>query len=195
MREHIINKLNNFIGGWYLDDTSICDELIEFSNSSPRINGYSNGNNGQFVDKNVKDSLDVLLNTAPEQLYRKYVLGNLQLVVDEYIKKYSYCNAHSPWNMLEPPFVQYYPPGGGFKSWHTERGNNRQPAVSRHLVYMTYLNDVTDAGETEFYYQQLKVKPEKGLTLVWGSDWTFTHRGIPSPSQEKYIVTGWYNFV
>jgi hypothetical protein len=195
MREHIINKLNNFIGGWYLDDTSICDELIEFSNSSPRINGYSNGSHGQFVDKNVKDSLDVLLNTAPEQLYRKYVLGNLQLVVDEYIKKYSYCNVHSPWSILEPPFVQYYPPGGGFKSWHTERGSNRQPAVSRHLVYMTYLNDVTDAGETEFYYQQLKIKPEKGLTLVWGSDWTFTHRGIPSPSQEKYIVTGWYNFV
>lgn len=195
MREHIINKLNNFIGGWYLDDTSICDELIEFSNSSPRINGYSTNGHGEFVDKNVKDSLDVMLNTAPEQLYRKYVLGNLQLVVDEYIKKYSYCNVHSPWSIVQPPFVQYYPPGGGYKIWHTERGCNSQPSVSRHLVYMTYLNDITDGGETEFYYQQLKVKPEKGLTLVWGSDWTFTHRGIPSPSQEKYIVTGWYNFV
>ena len=31
---------------------------------------------------------------------------------------------------------------------------------------MTYLNDIKDGGETEFYYQKLKVKPEKGLTLI-----------------------------
>jgi hypothetical protein len=65
---------------------------------------------------------------------------------------------------------------------------------SRHLVFMTYLNDVTDGGETEFFYQKLKVKPEKGLTLIWGADWTFTHRGITSPTQTKYIVTGWFNY-
>lgn len=195
MREHSVNKLNNFIGGWYLDDTSICDELIEFSNTNPRTDGFVGDKNGQMIDKDVKDSLDVMLSNAPEQLFKKYVLGNLQLVVDEYVKKYSYCNVHSPWSITESPNVQYYPAGGGYKHWHTERGCNIEPAVSRHLVYMTYLNDVTDAGETEFYHQQLKVKPEKGLTLIWGSDWTFTHRGIPSPSQEKYIITGWYNFV
>ena len=59
---------------------------------------------------------------------------------------------------------------------------------------MTYLNDVTDGGETEFFHQNLKITPEKGLTLIWGADWTFTHRGIPSPSQEKYIATGWFSF-
>jgi tryptophan synthase alpha subunit len=69
------------------------------------------------------------------------------------------------------------------------------PACDRHLVFMTYLNDITDQGETEFYYQQLKVKPEKGLTLMWGVDWTFTHRGIVSPTQEKYITTGWLSFI
>jgi len=41
----------------------------------------------------------------------------------------------------------------------------------------------------------LKVKPEKGLTLIWPADWTFTHRGIPSMSETKYIVTGWYNYI
>jgi hypothetical protein len=59
---------------------------------------------------------------------------------------------------------------------------------------MTYLNDVTDAGETEFFYQKIKMKPEKGLTLIWPADWTFTHRGIASPTQEKTIITGWFNF-
>ena len=67
--------------------------------------------------------------------------------------------------------------------------------VSRHLVFMTYLNDVKDDGQTEFYYQRLKIKPEKGLTLIWPADWTFTHRGIASNSEDKYIVTGWLNLV
>ena len=91
--------------------------------------------------------------------------------------------------------IQYYPKNGGYKQYHTERTNLNYPIVSRHLVFMTYLNDITDRGETEFFHQKIKVKPKKGLTLIWPVDWTFTHRGIPSPTQEKYIITGWYNFI
>ena len=57
---------------------------------------------------------------------------------------------------------------------------------------MTYLNNVSDEGETEFLYQQVKHKPEIGKTLIWPSDFTHYHRGIPSQSQEKYIITGWF---
>ena len=66
--------------------------------------------------------------------------------------------------------------------------------ASRHLTYMTYLNDVSDKGETAFYYQNIKIKPEKGLTVIWGTDWTFTHRGIASPTETKYIATGHYHY-
>lgn len=196
MREHEINKLNNFIGGWYLDDTSICDELIQFHKESPnRVKGRVGHNDTTIVREDVKQSIDVALSLAPPDLVEKYILQNLQLVANAYIEKYRYANEFAAWRIVEPPNIQYYPPGGGYKHWHTERGNNVPPMVARHLVFMTYLNDVEDCGETEFYYQQLKIKPEKGLTLIWGADWTFTHRGIPSPSQEKYIVTGWYNYV
>ena len=60
---------------------------------------------------------------------------------------------------------------------------------------MTYLNTVKKKGETEFYYQKLKIKPETGLTIIWPSDWTHTHRGITSNTEEKYIVTGWYSYL
>jgi hypothetical protein len=59
---------------------------------------------------------------------------------------------------------------------------------------MTYLNDVEIGGETEFFHQKLKIRPEKGLTLIWPADWTFTHIGITSP-EEKFIVTGWFNYI
>ena len=56
------------------------------------------------------------------------------------------------------------------------------------------MNDVTDGGETEFFFQNIKVKPEKGKTLIWPTDFTHMHRGITSHSQDKYIATGWFNY-
>jgi len=38
------------------------------------------------------------------------------------------------------------------------------------------------------------VQPRKGLTLIWPADWTHHHRGVVSPTQEKYIITGWFSF-
>ena len=101
----------------------------------------------------------------------------------------------SPWSIIETSNIQYYPKGGGYKRWHSERGSCTYPSVTRHLVWMTYLNDVNDQGETEFLYQEVKIKPKKGLTLIWPSDWTHTHRGIPSNSEEKWIITGWFNYI
>ena len=185
MREHAVNKLDNFICGWYLEDTSICDKLIEWHKVTP--------DKGSFADKDIKDSIDCRLQDNM-QLTEEYV-PLLQSCLLEYIKKYKWCDKYSPFTITDGINIQYYKPTAGYHAWHTERYMANYPAVSRHLVFMTYLNDVDDGGETEFYHQQLKVKPEKGLTLIWPADWTFTHRGITSLTEEKYIVTGWYIFI
>ena len=59
---------------------------------------------------------------------------------------------------------------------------------------MTYLNDVDDGG-TEFLYQKITIPAKKGLTIVWPTQWTHTHRGQISHTKEKRIITGWYNFI
>ena len=193
MKEHLVNSLDNFIGGWYLDSTDICDEIIEyFKNSSEKTPGIF-GQNYAKIDLDAKDSTDAYVDWKTDigSKYFKALLG----VAEEYIKKYPYCNGYAKWGAIQPFNIQYYKPGGGFYGWHTERSSTIMPLVTRHLAFMTYLNDVTDQGETEFFHQKIKVKPEKGLTLIWPVDWTLTHRGIPSMSQEKYITTGWFNFV
>jgi len=63
------------------------------------------------------------------------------------------------------------------------------------LVFMTYLNDVTDGGETQWLYQEKQIQPKKGLTVLWPTDFTHTHRGVVSPTQPKTIATGWYNYL
>jgi len=188
MREHEINKLDNFINGWYIDQ-SCCDKLIEMHKTSDKV---VDGALGSGVYKTVKDSKDLCL--SHHEYIKTGWTDQLQKCVNEYIKKYPWCNEYYPWGIKEKVNIQYYPPGGGFYEWHTERPNNIEPISRRHLVFMTYLNDVTDGGETEFYHQKLKIKPEKGLTLIWPTDWTFTHRGITSITQEKYIITGWFAY-
>jgi hypothetical protein len=80
--------------------------------------------------------------------------------------------------------------GGGYHIWHCE--NNIKSVSNRILVYTLYLNDVTDGGETEFLYQSVRVKPEKGNFVIFPAGFTHTHRGNPPLSNNKYIVTGWF---
>ena len=76
---------------------------------------------------------------------------------------------------------------------HFERSNYAN--TTRMLVWMTYLNDVTDGGGTHFVYQKHTFEAKRGRTLIWPSDFTHTHAGVVSPSQHKYIITGWLNYV
>jgi len=178
-----------FIGQYYLDDLSICDDIIEYFKNSPDKNlgkvGFGE------VDKNIKDSTDLHLESV--DLSNRYNL-QLQQTLNKYIEQYSFCNKYESFSLVERINIQHYLPSQGFHQWHAERTGKQELVGSRHLVFMTYLNDVDDGGETEFYYQELKVKPRKGLTLIWPADWTHTHRGITSNTEEKYIVTGWFNF-
>ena len=83
-------------------------------------------------------------------------------------------------------------PGDGFYKWHMENvGKN--DSLYRHLVFMTYLNTLDDAG-TEFYYQKTTTPCEKGLTIIWPATWTHTHRGVTNYKGEKSIITGWFSF-
>lgn len=187
MKQHKINKKNNFIAGWYIDH-EICDELIEYhKNSDEKFEGKI----GRGIVKEVKDSTDVKL--KDHELLLAYY-GRIKNVAHEYIKKYPNSNEYSPWGIDEDMLIQHYKPGQGFLSWHTERSVLYWPVSARHLVFMTYLNTLTDGGETEWFHQNLKIKPEKGLTVIWPVDWTFTHRGVTSNTQEKYIATGWFSF-
>ena len=184
--------MNNFILERYIENLSVCDDLIDFHKKSPnKTPGTQIGPDGKPSLNNDKISTDVAL--IPNELGERYV-KELQNIVDMYVNIYSYSASRSRWSICEGVTIQHYNPTEGFLSYHCERSSNNVPETYRHLVFMTYLNDVDDDGETEFFYQNIKVKPKKGKTLIWPADWTHTHRGITSPTQEKYIITGWFSY-
>lgn len=192
MKKHKLNKKNNFIEGYYISKTSICDDLINFFNESNNTQIGVQGN--QIVDKRTKDSTDLSLSIndiARYKILNSYFI-ELSKCLEMYKKKYKFCDKYSYYGLNELFNIQKYKPLQAYFGWHCEKA--ALPVAKRHLVFMTYLNDVKKGGETEWYYQKLKVKPEKGLTVIWPSEWTFTHRGIKAPKEDKYIITGWYVF-
>ena len=184
----------SFIAAWYLADAEVCDELIDYFNKSgTKVTGQVG--EGE-VDRDVKDSIDLQISyecfTDPPVF--KY-LNNLTRVCQQYVEKYQASAAVDSWGIAEKINIQHYEPGGGYKIWHCERRGKTMPAAARHLVFMTYLNTISDAGGTEFLYQGITVQPKKGLTVIWPADWTHHHRGVVSPTEEKYIITGWFSFM
>ena len=98
--------------------------------------------------------------------------------------------------MLRPGAVnlqRYTADQGGYPYWHCEL-YPRDPdceTLHRHLLWTVYLNDGFSEGETEFLYQQRKVKPRTGDLLLAPAAFTHTHRGNMPRGGDKYIATSW----
>ena len=169
------------------DDMSICDGLIEYHN-----NNMEYKNMGKSIGANeMKKSTDVTVFPASQNpfvlMYKKLLFG--------YVREYnaSYDNPLAELTIADGFNIQHYKPGEGYLNGHSERSIHL--THQRALTFMTYLNDVEDGGGTEFKYQGLRHNAKKGKTLIWPSDFTHTHRGQKSETQEKYITTGWFNHV
>jgi hypothetical protein len=191
---------NNFILEKYMDDVNLCDDLINYyisRDDKEPGKTYSRNSNESVINFDDKKSTDVQINAKHVEDSDALKRYNIELhkAINLYTETYPFVNVYGPWSMIESFNIQHYKPNEGYCVWHSERTSAMNLVTTRHLVFMTYLNDVIDGGETEFYHQDLKVKPKKGLTLIWPADWTHTHRGVTSPTQEKYIVTGWFNYV
>lgn len=181
----------SFIGGWYMPE-DVCDGLIDFFKSDAYIKTSGYMTHGR-IDKSIKDSVDMNVSASTNNVYVQSYFRHLMQILQLYVNRYHFIKDFVKGVNTREVNIQYYKPGGAFFAWHAERTSIAPTTLSRYLVYMTYLKDVTcEGGETEFYYQKLAVKPKKGLTLIWPTDWTHTHRGVPAVSEEKYIATGWF---
>jgi len=181
---------NSFIGGWYIPK-KICDNIIKYFNTYKNDKADEGRLNDKVYDITAKDSLDMSVGPKNrEEPFYSYRHA-LQKCLNNYVKKYKWANNLERFRINTGYNIQYYKPNGGFKNWHFERQSIS--SSKRCLVFMTYLNDVEDGG-TEFYYQKITTPAKKGLTLIWPTEWTHTHKGQISKLKEKYIVTGWYTF-
>ena len=179
-------------------DEDICKNLISIfeSNANLHYEGKIIGKGGEYdqVDTSRKKSIDFEFSdldiTEGDFNYKviEDYYNSLKDVLFNYTETFPEVNT-IPYFRATNARIQRYDKDGHFSSWHYERGPGE--SINRCLVYMTYLNDVEDGGETYFKYQNEKIKPETGKTIIWPADWTHTHMGLGPRSGYKYIITGW----
>jgi prolyl 4-hydroxylase len=174
----------------------LCNSFIEtFEASDEKKPGVLYGPEGESSNSGKK-STDLTFH--PGYLQDNtwgHLLNQLIPIVEK--GQYDYANRHSTAMQkmdgyrIDSHFnMQRYLPEEGFSSYHCERAGLKHS--NRVLVWMVYLNDVTEGGETEFFYQHHFEEPKQGKLVIWPSDWTHLHRGVISPTQTKYILTGWF---
>jgi hypothetical protein len=194
-------KYNQFIGTY----TDVCPEgycqhlINEFERLVQDGAGY-NRQNGENAAKHSKNDLSVSLNVRAHSTENfngkrcnEIFLDGLQKCFNKYTEEFSVLQ-NGKINATDIK-VQRTDPGGGYHIWHSEQGNGAQS--DRVLVYMLYLNTlpVESAGETEFLYQRLRIKPQENTMVLWPAAYTHAHRGNTVFGEiSKYIVTGWFYY-
>jgi len=157
-----------------------CEELISFFESNidkarPGKAGIKNLPNLELIIAiNMTDSL-----TEPVKNYiREYPLFETSL---------------ASWNLDPCIHICKFKPGKSYEKIHCENDGLKQNQ-NRAFAWMIYLNDIQIGGETEFIYQKFKTTPKAGNLYIWPSGATHMHRGLVAPYQDKYFLTGWFNF-
>ena len=165
--------------GVYKDvvNPDLCDWLVNYMDNSHYM---SNRNIPHIQDKQI-----CLEAFSPGEA--NILMDHVNACLLYYTKEYPYLSGFNYVSSIT--LLQKTMPTGGYHIFHGENVN--WDTNSRTLAWMVYLNDVEDGGETEFLYQKIKVKPEKGKVVIWPGGFTHLHRGNP-PGSPKYIATGWY---
>ena len=167
---------------WYQELKSKCDVIEQggLENIGDGRFQFDNGNLGRY-DKQI------LVNHNSQKLSNT-CLQYLKSCTQHYVWKFRQLNSQDMMSSVIK--MQHTPEGGGYHHWHYEAmGLSHSP---RNLVWMMYLNEDFEGGETEFLDQKRRVKPTSGTVLIWPAGFTHTHKGNLVLSGDKYILTGWY---
>ncbi|HAA93733.1 MAG: 2OG-Fe(II) oxygenase [Rhodospirillaceae bacterium] len=185
----------HFIGAWRLDDLGICDDIVGlFEANQEKLQEGGIGLGG--INKRIKNSTDLVI--EPKDLEREdhvplmTFMNSLHQCYLSYIEEWDFIASFTPRIHIGRFNIQRYEIGGHFNQLHSERTTLN--TLHRLLVWMAYLNDVDEGGETEFPHYGLKIAPEKGKVIIWPAEWTHAHRGCPVIKGSKYIITGWMHY-
>ena len=191
IRFSIITIMNNFIGVYdNVLTLEQCDSIIHYIDNSPNIR---RGMIASGVNTSMKDSWDINKLFRDENDVDRTIHTALKKCVKDYKIKNPELDVIGQWGLENKYNLQKYLPGGGYPQPHCEASFKNN--CHRVIVWMIYLNTVTDDGGTRFPQYDLTTDAVAGRVVLWPTSWTHFHHGIISKTQYKYIATGWYSFL
>jgi len=168
----------------------LCDDMIQ--RFEAQTDEQYQGRIGQTSsqDNSIKKTTDLVISgkdhwkDVDNNLFR-----SMGIAVKEFREAYPYFKG--PFKDMGYGIQRYN--SGEYYHWHIDGGSH--DFSQRQLVAIWYLNDVPGpGGETEFLFQNIKIKPEKGKLILFPPFWTHEHRAITLDEGVKYIATTWVVF-
>ena len=150
-----------------------------------------------IVNKKQKEGMDLGMSFthSSEGIEREIaepILRSLFKYSEEYYQKHDSLKYVPLFGIYDQFNLQYFNPGGGYKAPHCEHGDEGYKE-SRVLVWMFYLNNAKSG--TKFLAQNRTIKAKKGRLVIWPASVTHVHVGVIPNRDDKYIATGWYNYI
>ncbi len=195
---NVNTSYDNFVGvydGAFSID--FCDKLIEHFNWCQTNSKTYTRANDEIIKKDESCNLNPTSNEINfsfphiQHLLQEFNTAFWDVCYKDYTNNYSDLNNYQN-HTIYTYKIQKTMPSGGYHLWHSEDGD--KTFSTRIGVYILYLNDVAEGGETEFLYLSKRIAPKKGRLIIFPPNYPWAHRGNPPLSGEKYIMTGWTEF-
>jgi hypothetical protein len=191
MPDAALASLHSYIR-WY--DAALAPEFCARMVADFESAGALHVANGRGFHPGIKHSTWTELNLTP--IADKAFLGFFHAQIDKYLAAY---NASLPLTLPVPPrptidelrLKRYR---AGSDDQFEPHFDSIDIKAARYLVFLWYLNDVAEGGETEFLDLGIKVQARAGRLLVFPPYWMFQHAGLPPRSNDKYIVSTYLMF-
>ena len=169
---------------------AFCQEVIRRFEANPEQQNEGRIGQTQSRDQSIKRTTDLVVSNKPDwqdidQMFFRCVAAALK----EFRETYPYFKG--PFKDMGYQVQRYLP--GEYYHWHIDGGSHQ--FSQRQLVVIWYLNDVPGpGGETEFLYQDVKIRPEQGKMVLFPPFWTHEHRAVRVEQGVKYMATTWVVF-
>ncbi|KAA6184331.1 2OG-Fe(II) oxygenase [Thiohalocapsa marina] len=169
---------------------SFCDEVVARFEANPEQQVAGRVGQLREQDTSVKRTTDLVVSNKDDwkdvdQLFFR----SLAAAMRELRETFPYFKG--PFKDLGYQVQRYLP--GEYYHWHIDGGSHE--LSQRQLVALWYLNDVPGpGGETQFLYQGLSVRPQRGKLVLFPPFWTHEHRAARLDAGVKYIATTWVVF-
>ena len=177
------------IHGEYVSSKAV-DQCLEFFNNNKSLHVKGQIGKKGNIDKTRKDCTELPIDLNKLNVIEIWV-KELASIVNNYVKKFPILGNYAQWGFVDGVNIQNYKPGEGYFKLHSERMTMTNS--NRVIAFMTYLTDTPNAG-THFEYHNWSAPCEKGLTLLWPTDYAYAHKGDISNTKDKTIITGWFGF-
>jgi hypothetical protein len=168
----------------------LCQRMIESFDRLSQFHARNARRTVDQLDQSAWTELNVTKVADPsfEKFFREQVMHHLAV----YNERVALTLPVPPRNRLENLRIKRY---------SVEAGDRFQPhfdaldySSNRYMVFLWYLNDVMEGGETEFCDLGLRIEARQGRLLMFPPYWLFQHAGLPPRSNDKYIISTYLLF-